>query len=231
MNKAQLIKDMIKNYQKTQDLLMSTNNFLNELLEVCNQPEEKKVRKKKNAKVPDTSAVAEDKDGSSRLDVQGSNENTDGVEHRHTNQDPDYILLSVDASIKVNPGGQAAIGAVIRFPGKAAIKLSKPVPAKTNNEAEYDAIYEALNHVVHLKASLDRPIMIHSDSQLVVYQLTGKYQISEENKALQRRAQIIHELAQQLPVAVGIEWRPRNSTQDLTDANHAAQDLLGVKRH
>lgn len=218
MNKLELIKNMIENYKETQDMLVSTSKFLDEILELC--VEEKKSRKKKDAKLPQ---ITQD-----NTTEAGLPNRTDTIS---IPVDSDYITVSVDASIKNNPGGPASIGAVIRFPGKAAIKLSKFTPAQTNNEAEYDAIYEALNHIVHLKASLNKEIVVYSDSQLVVNQLTGKYKINDESKALKRRAQIIHELAAQLPVAVKVEWRPRNSTDDLRDANYAAQDLLQVPRH
>lgn len=144
-------------------------------------------------------------------------------------EDP-VIVISCDASIKVNPGGAAAIGAVIRFPDETKpLSLAKLTSATTNNEAEYDAIYEGLLALVNLHNRPKYPITVRSDSQLVVKQLEGKYKIN--NVALQRKCTSIHELAAKIPVPVKIEWRPRNSTPDLTQANFNAQDALGVKRH
>ena len=140
------------------------------------------------------------------------------------------IIISCDASIKTNPGGPAAIGAVIRFPDETKpLSIAKLTNAQTNNEAEYDAIYEGLTALVNLHNRPKYPITIRSDSQLVVKQLKGEYKINLE--PLKRKCLSINELAKSLPVPVKIEWRPRNSTPDLTQANFNAQDALGVKRH
>lgn len=140
------------------------------------------------------------------------------------------IVISCDASIKVNPGGAAAIGAVVRFPDETkTLKISKLTSATTNNEAEYDAIYEGLLALVNLHNRPKYPITIRSDSQLVVKQLKREYKINLA--PLKRKCESIHELAAAMPVPVKIEWRPRNSTPDLTEANFMAQDALGVKRH
>lgn len=145
--------------------------------------------------------------------------------------DPEQkIVISCDASIKVNPGGPAAVGVVIRIPdGSHPTKFHKHTPAQTNNEAEYDAIYEGLMFMANMFNRPKFPIVIRSDSQLVVNQLTKKYEIN--NDVLRRKSESIHELAKVLPVSIEIEWRPRNSTPDLTEANFLAQDALGVRRH
>ncbi len=142
----------------------------------------------------------------------------------------DRIIISCDASITENPGGQASIGVVIRFPDKSdPIKFNRLVPSKTNNEAEYDAVYEALVFIANTVNRPKHPIVIRSDSQLVVNQLNGKYKINDPT--LQRKATSIHELASQLPVQASIEWMPRNSTPDLEAANNSAQTAIGVPNH
>lgn len=141
----------------------------------------------------------------------------------------DKIIISTDASIKENPGGPASVGFVIRPPGETPLIISKFTNSTTNNEAEYDAIYEALVTYMNLNNKPTSNIVIRSDSKLVVNQLMGKYQINTES--LQRRFNSIHELARQIPVRVEIEWRPRNSTPDLATSNFEAQKLLGVKPH
>lgn len=143
-----------------------------------------------------------------------------------------WIEISCDASIKENPGGPASIGYVIRRPvedGVPALKMAQVVSANTNNEAEYDAIYQGLLTFVGLVNRPKYPIKIMSDSQLVVNQLLGTYTIN--NDILKRKAAAIHALATSIPVPVVIEWRARNSTPDLTEANFLAQDILGVRRH
>ena len=156
---------------------------------------------------------------------------TDTVANQEQIKDPEgFIICSCDASIKNNPGGPASVGAVIRIPDvKEPVLLSREVPANTNNEAEYDAIYEALVYIANLVNKPKHPIIVRSDSQLIVKQLKGEYKT--ENEVLNRKRESIHELAAALPVPVIIEWHPRNSTPDLAEANFAAQDVLGIKRH
>jgi ribonuclease HI len=148
----------------------------------------------------------------------------------NTVQEDQVIIISCDASIKTNPGGPAAVGVIIRYPdGTKPTSINRAVPALTNNEAEYDAIYEGLMHIANLVNRPKFPICIRSDSQLVVKQLRGEYKINLD--VLQRKYDSIHALAGALPVPVIIEWHPRNSTPDLTEANFIAQDAIGVKRH
>lgn len=144
----------------------------------------------------------------------------------------DTILISCDASITKNPGGIVSIGFVIRFPpedGVKTIKISKRTPSSTNNEGEYDAIYEALLFLFNTQNRPAHEILIRSDSKLVVKQLLGEWE--NNTPALQRKAEAIHELIAAGPVPVRIEWHKRNSTKDLEQANFLAQDELGIKRH
>ncbi len=144
---------------------------------------------------------------------------------------PEVITISCDASIKSNPGGPAAIGFVVNIPGKDPVKVGKSTPSLTNNEAEYDAVYEGLLFVANTLFRPKWPILIHSDSQLVVKQLNGQYKISDDKPQLKKKCQLIHELVSTMGAAAVIEWKPRNSTPELEEANFLAQDVLGVKRH
>ena len=153
-------------------------------------------------------------------------------EEKRLAESDNVIIISCDASITENPGGQVSVGYVIRFPAfmkLEPIKQSKKTPSKSNNEGEYDAIYEALKTLFSLHNRPPCEVEIHSDSKLVVNQLNNEWKINEPK--LQRRYESIHELCSQLPVPVSIQWRRRNSTEDLAEANFIAQDEIGVKRH
>ena len=140
------------------------------------------------------------------------------------------IIISCDASIKVNPGGPASVGVVIQNPKqKDLLQFAKATKATTNNQAEYDAVYTGLVSFVNLNNNPGMQIVVRSDSQLVIRQL--KKEIQCQDKQLVKRRDLILELVDQLPVPVIFEWRPRNSTTELELANHLAQDLLGVPRH
>ena len=140
-----------------------------------------------------------------------------------------HVIISCDASIKNNPGGPAAVGFVIQDRDKKAQPFAIPTPSKTNNQAEYDAIYESLRTFINLCNNPLSLIEVRSDSQVIVNQLNGVMVCRDP--ILAKRRESILELTQALPVPVQFVWRPRNSTPELELANHLAQDLLGVPRH
>lgn len=141
----------------------------------------------------------------------------------------DHIIVSCDASVKTNPGGPSAVGVVVQLPGSKNLELAQGSPATSNNQAEYDAIYFALMTLSNLKNNLGSKVEVRSDSQLVIRQLEGEMKCQDEK--LQRRRDLILELAAKLPAEVEFVWRPRNSTPELKLANYLAQDYLGVQRH
>lgn len=141
----------------------------------------------------------------------------------------DHVIISCDASIKKNPGGPSSVGFVIQDKNKKPVGLAQLVPATTNNQAEYDAIYEGLKAFMGLNNNPGCEIEIRSDSQLVIKQLRGEMKCNDPQ--LEKRKEAIWELARALPVLVKFEWRPRNSTPELESANYLAQDLLDVPRH
>lgn len=145
------------------------------------------------------------------------------------------IVVSCDASIKENPGGPASCGVIFRFPGGQAQPLARILPtATTNNQAEYDAVYEALNYFRTFGPGPSREsIEIRTDSKLVVNQIAGTWEVNEE-KLKHRHKSVVETLAEvekRLGIPIKIVWYPRNSTGDLKQANYLAQDALGVARH
>lgn len=140
------------------------------------------------------------------------------------------VMISCDASIKENPGGPASIGVVIQYDQwKEPMTIARGSKATTNNQAEYDAVYEGLTSFFGLINNPGCPVTIRSDSQLVIKQL--KKEIECLDKKLLKRRDTILELVLELPVAIRFEWLPRNSTPELEQANFLAQDVLGVPRH
>ena len=152
--------------------------------------------------------------------------------------EPD-VVISCDASITKNPGGEAAIAFVVRRRGMKPYDQCMAMPqANTANEAEYDAIYHAVEHVKDWPGKFGgMHIHIISDSQLAVYQLKGSWECKEPR--LIRKKKFILELIDGLPdsdtrhekTRITSAWKPRNSTKDLKQANYIAQDALGVTRH
>lgn len=76
----------------------------------------------------------------------------------------------------------------------------------TNNEAEYNGVILALEHLpVGAKAT------IRSDSQLIVNQLNGKYRINYPH--LSRKRQAILAIIENKKLDVSIEWIPREKNK------------------
>lgn len=80
----------------------------------------------------------------------------------------------MDGSSRCNPG-LAGIGIVIITPeGKVAKEISRFIGVKTNNQAEYEALITSLKEAKNL---IPYPVVLQTDSELLFYQLTGKYRV------------------------------------------------------
>lgn len=91
-----------------------------------------------------------------------------------------HYTIHTDGGARGNPG-PAGAGVVIESEGQK-IELKKYLGTKTNNQAEYEAVIFALDHLLnHLK---DDGKVITAfcflDSQLVVEQLNGRYKVKNE---------------------------------------------------
>lgn len=91
------------------------------------------------------------------------------------------IEVFTDGGALSNPG-PAALGVVIKY--KNQIKTySKDLGIKTNNQAEYLAAIFALKKIKELigkKVAKNYDVIIYSDSQLLVYQMSNKWKIEDK---------------------------------------------------
>ena len=149
------------------------------------------------------------------------------------------VIMSCDASLTANPGGQAAYGVLIRHPenNKTPREYSGTTNAKTCNEAELDAIYQALNvymniYIYNQDVSIEC-IEVRSDSQLSINLINHKK--GTNSPKLKHKVACIQEISNNIAKLINKEikyvWRRRNSTVDLKAANYLAQDVIGVKNH
>jgi ribonuclease HI len=94
-----------------------------------------------------------------------------------------YIIYT-DGGSRGNPGPSGA-GAVILDEDKNVLKeVTKYTGKQTNNFAEYEAIIiglEGLRRIVKEKDRKKAKIEIRMDSELIQKQLSGEYQIKNEN--------------------------------------------------
>lgn len=100
-----------------------------------------------------------------------------------------HITINSDGGARGNPGPSGA-GAVIREEEKVVEELSQFLGEQTNNWAEYEALRLALSAVQKRYGSSAKEIAITArlDSELVVRQLNGLYQVKEPALKEQHRA-------------------------------------------
>ncbi len=81
------------------------------------------------------------------------------------------LVAHVDGGSHGSPG-PSGIGVVIEHTGGEKVFIAKSIGRQDNNVAEYVALLEALQHAVTVKA---RALLVYSDSEIVVKQMTGQY--------------------------------------------------------
>ena len=103
------------------------------------------------------------------------------------------VVIYTDGTAEPNPG-PAAIGAIIKDEqGKLITSISQGIGRATNNQAEYSAVIAALEKAIALGA---KQVDLHSDSELVVRQINGRYRV--KNAALKPMYQRVKRLLSQL---------------------------------
>ena len=81
------------------------------------------------------------------------------------------LVAYVDGGSHGSPG-PSGIGVVIEQPDGDKLRISRAIGRQDNNVAEYVALLEALQHAVAARA---RALLVYSDSEIVVRQMTGRY--------------------------------------------------------
>ena len=87
------------------------------------------------------------------------------------------IVIYTDGGARGNPG-PAAIGVVI---GERHFK--EYIGETTNNVAEYKAVIFALRETAKIagEGARETELVIHTDSELIARQITGKYKVKQEH--------------------------------------------------
>lgn len=88
----------------------------------------------------------------------------------------DHLKIYTDGGALNNPGPAAIAAVFYDQNGDLIWKKAKSIGRATNNVAEYQALIYALQHA---KRYHPKKITLLSDSQLLVFQLTGRYKIKE----------------------------------------------------
>ena len=131
-----------------------------------------------------------------------------------------YIVYTDGAVEPVNPGGHGVGGWVIKendeILSKGVLDLGQD-PTMTNNRAEYCAVYGALKDMIH-RGFVGKPIMLMTDSQLVVNQLNDKWGCRAPH--LRTWRDMIWKLTESFS-DVSFHWIPREQNQEADEMSRS----------
>lgn len=126
------------------------------------------------------------------------------------------ISVFTDGGSRGNPG-PAAIGVVVYDKNKNIVfELAKYIGNKTNNQAEYQAVLEAVKWICQQGAKINK-VDFYVDSELVAKQLNGEYKIKSAN--IKPLTEQINQLRSTLPFKITF-------THLLRDGNKKADQLV-----
>lgn len=91
------------------------------------------------------------------------------------------VTLYTDGGARGNPGPAGAGAVIVGGDGKILKEVSEFLGKQTNNFAEYEAVILGLKKVKQIfgKRTHNLEVAVMLDSELVVRQLSGRYQIKE----------------------------------------------------
>ncbi len=93
---------------------------------------------------------------------------------------PTKVLLYTDGAARGNPGPAGAGWVICDSSGQLVRNGNAYVGERTNNEAEYEALILGLQAVLDLGS---KQVIIRADSELLVRQLNGQYQVKNARLA------------------------------------------------
>jgi len=120
-----------------------------------------------------------------------------------------YILSFDGACEPVNPGGVATYGYTITYENgerKGYHGVIGEGNGMTSNVAEYGALIKGLQRLSLIVVHNDE-ILIQGDSQLIIYQMIGKYKVNAENlKPLHAKAKKLFDYLKSKDVIIDYKW-------------------------
>lgn len=126
------------------------------------------------------------------------------------------LTIFTDGGSRGNPGPAAYGFSITNKEGKEIVGVGKSIGINTNNVAEYSAVVEALQWVLHHRESLGNlsGITFFMDSELICRQLNGQYKV--KHPAMQGLFHSVqkHLQALDLPVTFTHVRREKNKRAD-----------------
>ena len=131
------------------------------------------------------------------------------------------VVLHFDGGSRNNPEGPAGYGYVLELASsnrgnidhhnKTLVRGYGYYPKGTSNEMEYHGLIEALTWAIRLEI---QQLIIRGDSELVIYQCLGDYQVNADNlKPLHAAVSILLAKAKQQGTTCLLEHVPRSQNQ------------------
>jgi len=133
------------------------------------------------------------------------------------------IYLYTDGAARNNPG-PAGAGIVLKRDNETILKDGFFLGNKTNNQAEYLALILGLL-IVKEKALPNENIYVHSDSELLVKQISGLYRV--KNPKLQHLFRVACMISKNLNIHFKHILRNENQEAD-TMANHGIETKTSI---
>lgn len=134
-----------------------------------------------------------------------------------------YVTIGFDGLMEpVNPGGIGVGAFVLRENGmvmrRVAMLAGKPGdPDASNNVAEYTGVIAALEYLTSI--GFHGKAVIMGDSQVVIYQLIGRYQVRSPNLFhFHARAQSLLRNLRDGGAVIIVKWVPRDENADADSA-------------
>ncbi len=93
-------------------------------------------------------------------------------------QDPGLLTVWCDGAARGNPGPSGYGVQITDADGRVVAEISGSVGETTNNVAEYTAAIEGLRRAADMGAT---QVLLRSDSQLLINQVTGRYKVRTEH--------------------------------------------------
>ncbi len=121
------------------------------------------------------------------------------------------LEVFTDGGSKGNPG-PAAIGIAFYRDKKRIHTYREDIGYATNNDAEYTAVIRAFEIIIKKKAEWGiEKVAFHSDSQLVVSQITGVYKI--KHPQIRTYIDQLKQLQKELGLSTSFTYIPREQNQ------------------
>jgi len=141
-------------------------------------------------------------------------------------------FINTDSSIEpFNPGGVVSWAFIVKQ-GPKVIHQDAGISHKggelaTNNIGEYDAVIAALLWLIKLPEGKRRPVVIKSDSQLIVNQCSGVWNCNDEKLVP------LHDLVMKAKKRYGrnvtFQWIPREKNTEADELSRTVYDEEEIK--